>query len=56
MGKNLEAKGRIDWKSKVKKIIMIVDVLFSTQNQVKSKKKRKVITSTDVLFSARNDL
>ena len=36
--KNFEAEGRSYWKSKVKKIITTTDVLFSTQNQVKSQK------------------
>ena len=40
IGKNFEAEGRTDWKSKMKKVITTADVLFSTQNQVQSKKEK----------------
>ena len=35
---NEQAEARTDWKSKVKEVITTADVLFSTRNQVKSKK------------------
>ena len=40
VGKKIETEDRTDWKSNVKKIITTADVLFSAQNQIKSKEKK----------------
>ena len=55
--KKFEAEGRTDWKNKVRKVITTADVIFSTQNQVKSKKRlpRPQISYTPRYISKEQD-